>query len=201
MLSNFSISRRIVRLVCTKVIHWHTALPLRLHTSTWNNCRGRESRSGDDGRSENGITAEHCRRIWQRPRSYESWERGRKCTKIVLGPNCKIHLGRNNILKNILKINEITSFKKKGFPHPGQGCSFTYYTQYWWGTYHFKNTCSSITLANISSISLVFIFRCSSSPNNPVYERRVDFSDLVFSLSSHRHSYIGFVFGSRFLDS
>jgi hypothetical protein len=52
-----------------------------------------------------------------------------------------------------------------------------------------------------SSINLVSIFRCSSSPSNPVYERRVDFSDLVFSLSSHRHSYLGFVFDSRFLDS
>ncbi len=39
-------------------------------------------------------------------------------------------------------------------------------TQYWWGVYHFKNTYSPITLANTS---------------------RVDFSDLVFSLSSHRH--------------
>jgi hypothetical protein len=32
--------------------------------------------------------------------------------------------------------------------------------------------------------------------NNPVNERRVDFSDLVFSLSSHRHSYIGLVLHS-----
>ncbi len=68
-------------------------------------------------------------------------------------------------------------------------------------TYHFKNTYSPITLANISFINLVLIFRCSSSPNNPMYVRRVDFSDLVFSLSSHRHSYIGLVFSSRFLDS
>jgi hypothetical protein len=34
-----------------------------------------------------------------------------------------------------------------------------------------------------------------------VYARRVDFSALVFSLSSHRHSYIGLIFSSRFLDS
>ncbi len=27
-----------------------------------------------------------------------------------------------------------------------------------------------------------------------MYPRRVDFSDLVFSLSSHRHSFIGLVF-------
>jgi hypothetical protein len=40
----------------------------------------------------------------------------------------------------------------------------------------------------ISCINLVIIFRCSSSPNNQVHVRRVDFSGLVFSLSSHRHS-------------
>ncbi len=40
---------------------------------------------------------------------------------------------------------------------------------------------------------LVSIFRCSSSPNNPVYVRRVDFSNFVFSLSSHRHSYFEFI--------
>ncbi len=37
---------------------------------------------------------------------------------------------------------------------------------------------------------VMFPFFSSSSPSNPVYARRVDFSDLVFSLSSHRHSYI-----------
>jgi hypothetical protein len=31
--------------------------------------------------------------------------------------------------------------------------------------------------------------------------RRVDSSDLVFSLSSHRHSYIDLIFNSRFIDS
>jgi hypothetical protein len=36
----------------------------------------------------------------------------------------------------------------------------------------------------------------STSPSNSVYVRRVDFSDLVFSLSSHRHSHIGLVFSS-----
>jgi hypothetical protein len=44
----------------------------------------------------------------------------------------------------------------------------------WWGAYHFKDTYSPITLAKISSINLVFIFRCSSSPDNPVYPRRID---------------------------
>jgi hypothetical protein len=56
-------------------------------------------------------------------------------------------------------------------------------------------------LANISSIYLVFIFRCFSPPINPVYVRRVDSSTLVFSLSSHRHSLVGLVFRSRFIDS
>ncbi len=36
--------------------------------------------------------------------------------------------------------------------------------------------------ANFSSKNLVFIFRCSSSPSNPVYVSRVDYSDLVFRL-------------------
>ncbi len=53
--------------------------------------------------------------------------------------------------------------------------------------------CSPLTLGNFPSINLVFIFRCSSSPRNPVYPRRVDSSVLVFSLSSHRHSFIGLV--------
>jgi hypothetical protein len=44
-------------------------------------------------------------------------------------------------------------------------------------------------------------FRCTSSPTNPVYVRRVDSSDLVFSLSSHRHSEIGVLFRFRFIDS
>ena len=47
-----------------------------------------------------------------------------------------------------------------------------------------------ITLGNISSINLVFIFRCSSSPSNPVYVRRVDFSVLVFSHRTNTHTYL-----------
>ncbi len=39
--------------------------------------------------------------------------------------------------------------------------------------------------------SLVFIFRCSSPTTNPVCERRVNL--LVYSISLHRHSYIGFI--------
>ncbi len=55
-----------------------------------------------------------------------------------------------------------------------------------------------IILTNFSSINLVFIFRCSSSPSNPVSERHVVSSALVFSLSSHRHSEMGFIFSSHF---
>jgi hypothetical protein len=93
------------------------------------------------------------------------------------------------------------TLKTKIWKDPPQDCNFTYQFACWWDTYHFKNTYSPITLVNISSINLVFIFRCSSSPNNPVYTRRVDFSSLVFSLSSHRHSNIGLLLTSRFLDS
>jgi hypothetical protein len=94
------------------------------------------------------------------------------------------------------------------------------------GAYHLYVTYSPIVFANFSFISLVSIFRCSSSTtnpvsvrrvdssflvlslsshliinNNPVYPRRLDFSSLVFSLLSHRHSYISLLFTSRFIDS
>jgi hypothetical protein len=93
------------------------------------------------------------------------------------------------------------SAQKQGWPGSRQGCSFTYQLKYWWVSYNFTNTYSPITLANISSIKLVSIFRCCFSPSNPVYARRLDSSALVFSLSSHRHSYIGLVFSSHFIDS
>jgi hypothetical protein len=100
-----------------------------------------------------------------------------------------LHSRFHNVLKMIQKKVLLLSLHVWIFPVCVHFC---------WGVYHFKNTYSPITLANISSIKLV---RCSSSPNNPVYPSRVDFSDLVFSLSSYRHWYIGLVFNSRFLDS
>ncbi len=56
--------------------------------------------------------------------------------------------------------------------------------------------CGSYISANtkqqyFSIVNLVFIFRCSSTTTNPVCERRVNL--LVYSLSLHRHSYIGFI--------
>jgi hypothetical protein len=96
---------------------------------------------------------------------------------------------RNMIVTPLLSRGVLRPSKSKSRQHPRQGCSFTYQLKYWWDTYHFKNTYSPITLANISSINLVFIFRCSSSSSNPVYARRVDSSALVFSLSSHLQSY------------
>jgi hypothetical protein len=38
-------------------------------------------------------------------------------------------------------------------------------------------------------------------PRNPVYARRVDVSAVAFSLSSHRNSYRGLLFSSRFIAS
>jgi hypothetical protein len=55
------------------------------------------------------------------------------------------------------------------------------------------HTYSPITLSNFSIVNLVSIFRCSSSTANPVYERRVTSIVLVFSLSSHRHSYTSYL--------
>ncbi len=60
---------------------------------------------------------------------------------------------------------------------------------------------SPITLTNLSFLNLVSIFRCSSPPLNIVHTRRVDFSVLVFSLSSHRLSCISLLFSSLFIVS
>jgi hypothetical protein len=76
----------------------------------------------------------------------------------------------------------------------------TNYFEYRRYTYRVTITHSPITLANLSSINLVSIFRCSSPPRKPVYVSRVDPSALVFSLSSHRQSYIGLLYSSRFID-
>ncbi len=73
----------------------------------------------------------------------------------------------------------------------GQPECFTCQFEYWWDTTHFKNTYSPITLGDISFINLVFIFRCSSSPRQPVYTRRVDFSVLVFSTTSIHYLALG----------
>ncbi len=53
---------------------------------------------------------------------------------------------------------------------------------------------SPFTLTNFSSFNLVFVFRCSSSTNNPVSVWCVDSSFLVFSLSSHRYSNVSLLF-------
>jgi hypothetical protein len=74
------------------------------------------------------------------------------------------------------------------------------------GLFHFYRAVFSATLiAKVgSTIAKTAVLRIrlnvdGSSPINPVYPTRVDFSALVFSLSSHRHSYIGLVFTSPFL--
>jgi len=63
------------------------------------------------------------------------------------------------------------------------------------------NSHSPITLANLSSINLVSIFRCSSPPCNPVYTRCVDPSTLPLVFHHTGHSYISLIFISRSIDS
>jgi hypothetical protein len=78
-----------------------------------------------------------------------------------------------------------------------EACRFSHYRRRTCGV---KITHSPIALANLSSINLVSVFRCSSPPHNPVYERCVDPSIFPFSLSSHRHSYVSLLFISHFID-
>ncbi len=61
-----------------------------------------------------------------------------------------------------------------------------------WDSQQNKKVIGSSPVENYTYAHIHMIF--------PVYVRRVDSSALVFSLSSHRHSYIGLVFRSRFID-
>ncbi len=56
---------------------------------------------------------------------------------------------------------------------------FFVFSFYFFSYMHFKQT------------NFIFLFRCSSTTTNTVCERRVNL--LVYSLSLHRHSYIGFI--------
>jgi hypothetical protein len=77
--------------------------------------------------------------------------------------------------------------------------SITDHIEYRRRTFSVKITHSPITLANLSSIDLVSLFRCCSPPRNTLYARRL--SALAFSLSSHRHSHISLLLRSRFIVS
>ncbi len=59
-------------------------------------------------------------------------------------------------------------------------------------------TYSPITFSNLSPFNLVSIFRCSSPPHNPVYERHVDSPVLTCRLSFHRHPHMCLLFSSSF---
>ena len=64
----------------------------------------------------------------------------------------------------------LRSFKQKSAA-PWPRLQLYVLTKYRWCAYHIKNAHSPISLANISSINLVSIFRCSSAPFNLVYGR------------------------------
>ncbi len=80
-------------------------------------------------------------------------------------------------------------------------------------THHTRSVCPSRSATRRRLISWkLFFFKMKEKEkkkktktgaralSNPVYARSVDSSALVFSLSSHRLSYIGLVFSSRFID-
>jgi hypothetical protein len=52
----------------------------------------------------------------------------------------------------------------------------------------------------VSDSTVVFTPVRKNSRYNPVYVRRVDLSDLAFSLPSNRHSYRSLLLNSRFID-
>jgi hypothetical protein len=89
--------------------------------------------------------------------------------------------------------------ENKSKQHPRNGWSFTCQFECWWGTYHFKNTHSPITLADISFINLVYIFRFSSSPINPVYTDICESCRFIFSqVESGQHPHHAWSFTDQF---
>jgi hypothetical protein len=75
------------------------------------------------------------------------------------------------------------------------------------GLYHFRRVTvsaqlkSKVGLALAKAAALRITLNLDGAPtSNPVYVRHVDSSTLVFSLSLYRHSYIGLVSSSRFID-
>jgi hypothetical protein len=69
------------------------------------------------------------------------------------------------------------------------------------GTQHYH--CSSLVVdrCHLFLKKKSIFFSGQFRPTLPVYARRVNSLLLVCSLSSHRHSYIPLIFGSRFIDS
>ena len=57
------------------------------------------------------------------------------------------------------------------------------------------------THSKLSPINLVSIFRCSSSPRNPVQTRHVDPSVLTFSLSLYPHICMPFIYNFTYCSS
>jgi hypothetical protein len=69
------------------------------------------------------------------------------------------------------------------------------------GLFHFRRAAFAQQLKNRVVLALIKVATLRITFNlDGTYTRRVDSSDLVFSLSSHRHSYIGLVFSSHFID-
>jgi hypothetical protein len=110
---------------------------------------------------------------------------------ITLSPLCLLLLVRGRLHSEFVRLLFLQVHRETDRFFAASGVQLAQPTS---GLFHF-------TLATLSSINLVSVLMCSSSPRNPVYVSRVGHSALSFRLSSHRHSYIGLLFGSHFTSS
>ncbi len=87
-----------------------------------------------------------------------------------------------NITVPLPPCGDLLTTQIQDWEHSLWGCSTTDYCEYRRHIFSVTITHSPITPVNLSSITLVSIFRCSSPPRNTVYVRSVDLSDylLVF---------------------
>jgi hypothetical protein len=109
----------------------------------------------------------------------------------------------------VTTVEESVAIRSWILPLPPHGCLCPSKKQSWSGSCKDGSFTYSLNLYGAPIISRTHTqpshsqtsrLLTSSLSINPVYARRVDSSGLVFSLSSHRHSYIGLVFSSLFID-
>ena len=134
----------------------------------------------------------------------DTWGRGFRCCASDLGFGFEIAT-RATIpwLRPLPQRSVFFTTSDNGRRSPGEGFDFSFRFGCQWGYHRVWIVCSSITFVDFSRVDLIFISRYFSFvlSCNPVYVSHVDSSTLVFSLSSHRPSFISLIFSARFLDS
>ena len=166
----------------------HTTYPLHLTTVRTNTLKlpyGITQRSHDPG-------------------IIQTWDRGFPCDASDFRFGFEI-AARTTIpwFRPLPQCNVFFTTSDNGRRRPGEGFGFSFRLGCQQGYHRVWIVCGPIGFVDVLFVDLIFFYRCFQFVLSctPVHARRVDSSVLCFGLSSHRHSYVGFVFTSRFIDS